>query len=313
MKILFFGTPDFAAVSLRAVAGTGEDIVGVITQPDRPKGRGYTLFPSPVKAEALSLGIPVFTPERVRGDEFAKTLAELDPDLILVVAYGKILPENVLSYPRFGCVNAHASLLPKYRGAAPIQRAIMAGERETGVTAMYMDEGLDTGDIILTRKVKIEDGDNFEAVHDKLAEAGADALCAVIAGIKAGTLTRTKQPEEGASYAHKIEDCDMRLDFSHDAASLSCRIRALSPVPAAYTTLPDGRRLRVYASLSEAETHAEALPGTVISVSGGRIGVACGSGTIYLTEVQPEGKRRMSAADFINGRGISPGGVLGGK
>ncbi len=310
MKILFFGTPDFAAVSLAAVAAAGEDVVGVVTQPDRPKGRGYALVPSPVKAMAAELGLPVYTPERVRGEEFAALLASLDPDLILVVAYGRILPKNVLDYPRFGCVNAHASLLPRYRGAAPIQRAIMAGETETGVTAMYMDEGLDTGDMILTKKVSIADTDDFEAVHDKLAAAGAEALRDVISGIKSGSLTRTPQPEEGATYAAKIEDGDMRLDFSDGARPLSCRIRALSPIPAAYTTLPDGRRLRVY-SASPADLSNDAAHGTVLSTSGGRILVACGDGAIFLDEVQPEGKRRMRAADFINGRGVAAGDVLG--
>lgn len=311
MKILFMGTPDFAAVCLDAVAATGENIVGVITQPDKPKGRGYTLMPPPVKVKAQELGLTVYQPERVRGEEFAELLSDLDPDLIIVVAYGKILPKNVLDYPRCGCINAHASLLPKYRGAAPIQRAIMDGETETGVTAMYMDEGLDTGDMILSKKVTIEDADNFEAVHDKLARAGADALRDVIAALNAGTLTRTPQPE-GATYAAKIEDADMVIDFTRPARELHCQIRALSPIPIAYTLMPDGKRLRIFAAEWSDEASSE-RPGTVVSVSGGRISVSTGDGVLMITQCQPEGKRRMTAADLINGRRIAVGDVLGAK
>lgn len=309
MRILFMGTPDFAATALDAVFKTGQELVGVVTQPDKPRGRGYTLTPPPVKVKAEELGLTVFQPERVRGEEFAETLAGLDPELIIVVAYGKILPKNVLDYPKYGCVNAHASLLPKYRGAAPIQRAIMEGETETGVTAMYMDEGLDTGDMILTKKVTIEETDNFESVHDKLAAAGAEALTDVISGILAGTLTRTPQPE-GATYAAKIEDCDMVLDFTRTARELSCQIRGLSPVPLSYTQMPDGRRLKIIAAEYDGTDSGEE-PGTVVSLSGGCVAVAAGRGVLRITNLQPEGKRRMTAADFINGRGISVGDRLG--
>ncbi len=303
------GTPDFAVPALNAVAASGEELVAVVTQPDRPRGRGYTLTPPPVKARALELGVRVLQPERIRGDEFASVLASLDPELIIVVAYGKILPKNVLDYPRFGCVNAHASLLPKYRGAAPMQRAIMAGERETGVTAMFMDEGLDTGDIILTKKVPIEDADNLEAVHDKLAAAGAEALTDVIAGIKAKTLTRTPQPE-GATYAAKIEDGDTLVDWARPAHEIWCLIRALSPAPLAYTLMPDGKRLKLAAAEYSADTAPGAAPGTVTSIAGGKIAVAAGSGTVYITECQPEGKRRMTSADLINGRRVAAGDVF---
>ena len=308
MKILFMGTPDIAAVSLGAIYETGETVVGVVTQPDKPKGRGYTLTPPPVKVMAQELGLRVLQPERIRTEEFAETLAELDPDLIIVVAYGKILPANVLSYPRYGCINAHASLLPKYRGAAPIQRAIMEGETETGVTAMYMDEGLDTGDMILTRRVTIEENDNFETVHDKLAVAAADALTETIAQIKAGTITRTPQLE-GFTYAAKIEDADMVLDFNRTARELHCQVRGLCPIPIAYTHTPDGKRLRVYTAEYDG-TDANKPVGTVTSTANGKIAVACGSGTLYITECQPEGKRRMTSADLINGRRIAVGDVL---
>ncbi len=308
MRILFMGTPDFAVPALDAVVAAGEEVSAVVTQPDKPRGRGYTLTPPPVKVRAESLGLRVLQPERIRGEEFAADLAKLDPELIIVVAYGKILPKNVLDYPRFGCVNAHASLLPKYRGAAPMQRAIMAGEHETGVTAMYMGEGLDTGDIILTKKIAIEDSDDFEAVHDKLAAAGAEALTDVIAGIKAGTLARTPQPE-GATYAAKIEDADMDIDWSCPAREIWCRIRALSPVPLAYTFMPDGKRLKLVAA-SYDDTETGACPGTVTSLSGGRIAVSTGRGTLYIKECQPEGKRRMTSADLINGRRVAVGDKL---
>ena len=308
MKILFMGTPDFAVPALKAVASGEDEVVAVVTQPDKPRGRGYTLTPPPVKSAALELGLHVLQPERIRGEEFAAVLNELCPELIIVVAYGKILPKNVLDFPRFGCVNAHASLLPKYRGAAPMQRAIMAGERETGVTAMYMDEGLDTGDIILTKKVRIEDTDNLENVHDKLAAAGAEALTDVIAGIKSNTLTRTPQPD-GATYAAKIEDGDMKLDWDRPAREIWRQVRALSPTPLAYTFMPDGKRLKLIAAECSDET-ASAAPGTVLSLEGGKIAVAAGGGTLLITECQPEGKRRMTAADLINGRRICVGDVL---
>lgn len=303
------GTPDFAATALEAVYKTGESIVGVVTQPDKPKGRGYTLAPPPVKVKAEELGLDVYQPERVRTDEFAQLLAELAPELILVVAYGKILPKNVLDYPKYGCINAHASLLPKLRGAAPIQRAIMEGETVTGVTAMYMDEGLDTGDMILKKLVDITDTDNFETVHDKLAVAGAEALVEVIAQINAKTIERTPQPE-GATYAAKIENADCRLDFSRSAAQIHNIIRGLSPIPLSFTHTPDGKLLKITTSEVADAYVSTGVPGEVTDVTGGKIRVACGKGDIFILGAQPEGKRRMSAADLINGRRIVKGDIL---
>ena len=308
MRILFMGTPEFAVPALDAVAASGEQLVAVVTQPDKPRGRGYTLAPPPVKVRALELGVPVLQPETIRGDAFAAELSALRPDLIFVVAYGKILPKNVLDFPRYGCVNAHASILPKYRGAAPSQRAIMAGEMLTGVTAMYMDEGLDTGDIILTKKITIEDCDNLASVEKKLAAAGAAALTDVIVGIKERTLIRFPQPS-GATYAAKIEDADMRVNWTQPARRLWCLVRALSPSPLAYTLMPDGKRLKL-AAAGYNDKDQNAAPGTVVSVDGGRISVATGHGTFYITECQPEGKRRMTAADLINGRRLAVGDVL---
>ena len=308
MRIMFMGTPEIASAVLEAIADAGEDIVAVVTQPDKPKGRGYTMTPPPVKVTAEKLGLPVSQPDRIKTDEFRAYLDAVDPELIIVVAYGKILPDFVLDKPKYGCVNAHASLLPKYRGAAPIQRAIMDGERETGVTAMYMDAGLDTGDMILTRRVEIADDDDFAIVHDKLAKAASEAMVETIKQIKDGNVTRTPQPE-GFTYAHKIEDADMVLDFGENAKRLHDKIRALTP--SAYTKTPDGKRLRVIASEYDINACENSAAGTVASVSGGKIAVKCGAGTLYITKCQPEGKRPMAASDLVNGRRVKVGDILG--
>ena len=308
MRIVFMGTPEIAAAVLAAISDAGHDIAGVVTQPDKPKGRGYNLTPPPVKVEAERRGIPVFQPEKIRTEEFARLLEGLAPELIIVVAYGKILPANVLALPKYGCVNAHASLLPKYRGSAPIQRAIMNGERETGVTAMYMDEGVDTGDMISSIRVPIGDGDDFGVVHDKLAAAAAELMVSTTAAIEAGTAERTPQPD-GATYAPKITNDDMKLDFTKSAESLANTVRALSPSPSAYATDGDGRRLRVLAAEWD-DADSGVLPGVVASVAGGRIAVGCGRGTLYILRCQPEGKRPMTAADLCNGRRIRVGNAL---
>ena len=310
MKILFMGTPDFALFSLRALVEAGEDIIGVVTQPDKPKGRGYTLTPPPVKVYATEQGIPVYQPNTLRGEEFANLLAELSPDLIIVVAYGKILPANVLEFPKYGCINVHGSLLPAYRGAAPMQRAIMEGQYETGITTMMMDVGLDTGDMLLVGKVTIEENDNFETIHDKLGECGASTLLETLDELRAGTLTRTKQDDSLATYAAKIEKSDCLIDFTKPACGVHNQIRGLSPIPLAFTYTPDGKMLKV--SATEVSGHGGVLApaGTVLSLSGGKIEVACGCGSIFILSVLPEGKKRMAAADFINGRKIAVGDVL---
>jgi len=310
MRILFMGTPDFALFSLRALVEAGEDVVGVVTQPDKPKGRGYTLTPPPVKVYALEQGIAVYQPNTLRGEEFASLLAEIDPELIVVVAFGKILPQSVLEYPKHGCINVHGSLLPEYRGAAPMQRAIMEGKKETGVTTMMMDVGLDTGDMLLVGKIEICEHDNFETVHDKLGACGAETLIRTLEKLKNGTLTRTPQDGTLATYAAKIEKGDCVIDFSRTAQEVHDQIRGLSPIPLAFTHTPDGKMLKVIASeVSKREAHAEA--GTVVSLSDGRITVACGTGAVDLLTVLPEGKKRMSASDFINGRKINVGDRLG--
>lgn len=309
MRILFMGTPDFALFSLRALVEAGENVIGVITQPDKPKGRGYTLTPPPVKVYALEQNLPVLQPNTLRGEEFAATLEKLDPELIIVVAYGKILPANVLEYPKYGCVNVHGSLLPEYRGAAPMQRAIIDGKKETGITTQMMDAGIDTGDILLTEKVEITPTDNFETVHDKLGACGASVLLRTIAALRAGTLVRTPQSSDRATYAAKIEKTDCVINFSKPAAAVHDQIRGLSPIPLAFTHTPDGKMLKVIAS-EVANTSDTALPGTVLSFADGKITVACAPGAVSLLSVLPEGKKRMSAADFINGRKVNIGDVF---
>lgn len=307
MRILFMGTPDFALFSLRALVEAGEDVVGVVTQPDKPKGRGYTLTPPPVKVYAEEKGLPVYQPRTLRDEEFADLLRQIDPDVIVVVAFGKILPANVLDYPQYGCVNVHGSLLPAYRGAAPMQRAIIDGCAETGITTMFMDVGLDTGDMLLKKSVAIDLYDTFETVHDKLGECGAELLLRTLALLEKGEILPEKQDDALATYAAKIEKEDCLLDFSRTAKEVHDRIRGLSPIPLSFTHTPDGRLLKI---LSSEPTEGKGRPGEVISLSGGRITVACGEGAIALLSVLPEGKKKMSSADFINGRRISVGDIL---
>ncbi len=304
------GTPDFAKTILAALyEKSGAEIVGVVTQPDKPKGRGYVLMPPPVKEYALSVSLPVYQPTTLRTEEFANLLANLAPELIVVAAYGKILPKSVLDFPKYGCVNAHASLLPKFRGAAPIQRAILEGETETGVTAMYMAEGLDTGDMILTERVSITEADNFETLHDKLALAGAAAMLRTVDAIKNGTVTREKQDDALATYAAKIEKADGVIDFSAPVAETARRVRALSPFPLAFAKTPDGKMLKFVAAEATGET-TDAEGGTVLSADKTGFTVACGGGVLAVHTVVPEGKGRMAAADFVRGRKIAVGDVL---
>ena len=310
MKILFMGTPDFAVFTLRALVERGENVVGVVTQTDKPRGRGYELLPTPVKAYALEHNIPVYQPKTLRGEEFAALLSEIDPELIIVVAYGKILPVNVLEYPKYGCINVHGSLLPAYRGAAPMQRAIMDGCAVTGVTTMYMAEGLDTGDMLLKAELPIEDTDNFETIHDKLGLLGAQTMLQTLDALRANTLVPEVQDDSLANYAEKIQKSDLLLDFSLDARTLHNHIRGTSPIPLSFTHLPNGSLLKVYAArvYDEDKVHAQA-PGTVVGLDG-EILVACGKGTLALTQVIPEGKKRMGAADYIRGRKINLGDLL---
>ncbi len=312
MRIVFMGTPDFAAVCLEAVYNHPEaEIVGVLTQPDTQKGRGMKLIPSPVKVFALDHGIPVYQPETLRDGAFADTLAELAPELIMVAAYGKILPSYVLDFPKYGCVNAHGSLLPLYRGASPIQRAIMDGLTRTGITIQCMACGIDTGDMLLKGECDILPEDDFGTLHDKLAVIAGDLLCQVIDKTLDGSLAacRCSQCDAEATHAPKILKEDTILDFTQSAHGLWCLIRGLSPAPLAMTKTPDGKLLKIAAAtLCDAST--DAAPGTVIGLDAG-IAIACGDGSVLLaTSVVPEGKKRMDAADYIRGRKLHLGDVL---
>ena len=309
MKILFMGTPDFAIPTLNAIIESGEEIVGVVTQPDKPKGRGYELLPTPIKAFALSKGIEVYQPDTLRDEAFAELLEKLAPELIVVVAYGKILPENVLNYPKYGCINVHGSILPEYRGAAPMQRAIIDGKSETGVTIMYMEKGLDTGDMLLVEKCPINENDNFEDIHDRLSTLGASALIKTVEILKSGKAERVKQDDLLATYAAKIEKIDCALNFNKSAKELHDLIRGLSPIPLSFTKTPDGKLLKVLESRVVDNEKIFGKAGEVISV-GDDIRVACGKGAISLLRVLPEGKGRMSAADFVRGRKIKVGDIL---
>ena len=308
MRLIFMGTPDFAIPTLRALA-SAHDVVCVVSQPDKPKGRGMQLHPTPVKAAAMELGIEVRQPATLKDGAFLPDLTELRPDAIVVVAYGKILPEYLLNFPKYGCINVHGSLLPAYRGAAPMQRAIMDGNKVTGITTMQMAKGLDTGDMLEVAEVEITENDNFETIHDKLSAVGADLILSTLTGLEAGTITPVKQDDSLATYAAKIEKSDCLLDFTRSAQELHDQIRGLSPIPLAFTKL-NGKLLKIVASKVSAETTAKA-PGTVLSTDKGVIAVATGGGILHITEVLPEGKGRMSAAAFVNGKKIAVGDLLG--
>lgn len=309
MKIMFMGTPEIAATCLCALIGEGLDICAVVSREDKPRGRGNVMTPTPVKSLALENNIPVYTPSTLRDGSFYSLLEEIRPELIVVVAYGKILPKEVIDFPRYGCINAHVSLLPKYRGAAPMQRAIMEGEGETGVTVMYMDEGLDTGDIIISESFPIGPTDDFEAIHDRSALVGGRLLIKAIADIEAGTATRTPQDNSLATYAKKVEREDAKIDFTLTATELDFRIRGVTPIPGAFA-YHNGKVLKISCATV---TSGKGKPGEVIDLSSsgaGYITVACGEGALRIATVVPEGKGRMSAGDFVRGRKIALGDIL---
>lgn len=310
MKVLFMGTPDFAKECLMAVYEAGHEVAGVVTQPDKPRGRGYELTPPPVKVWATEHGIPVYQPETLRDEAFLGELREIDPEVIIVAAYGKILPPYIIDYPKYGCINAHGSLLPRHRGASPIQRAILEGDSETGITVMYMEEGLDTGDMILKVSTPITDEDNFETLHDRLAQIGGEAVCEVLCQFEKGTAVREKQDDSLSTYAAKITKEDCNIDFSKSAREIFCQVRALSPFPLAFTKTPDGRLLKIL-SAELCEGASGAKPGTVAAVGDFGFEVACGDRRkIRILGVLPEGKGRMSAADYIRGRRLEAGDML---
>ena len=308
MRILFMGTPDFARANLQALCDKGMEVVGVVTPQDKPKGRGLTLTPCDVKKYALEKGLPVYQPLTLKDGAFLDTLKELDPELIVVVAYGKILPKYVLDYPKYGCINCHASILPEYRGAAPIQRAIIDGKTETGVSIQRMDIGIDTGDVICVEKVTIEPSDDFEAVHDKLAVASSKGLLKAVQLLSEGKATYTPQGDE-FTYAEKITKDDCYIDFNGAVNDVHNRIRGLSPIPLSFTRTADGKVLKIVkAHISDKSANGKI--GEVVFLDSS-IHVKCKDGVIALDMIVPEGKGRMNARDLINGRKIAVGDILG--
>ncbi|MCS4278216.1 methionyl-tRNA formyltransferase [Stenotrophomonas rhizophila] len=300
MKIVFAGTPAFAVSSLRAAARHHE-VVAVYTQPDRPAGRGRGLAPSPVKLDAIARGIPVFQPESLKTPEAQQQLRDLQPDLMVVVAYGLILPKAVLTIPTHGCWNVHASLLPRWRGAAPIQRAIQAGDTETGVCLMQMEAGLDTGPVLLKQHIAIGANDTGGQLHDRLAALGEQVLSDGLGLLRAGIKPIAQpQPEAGVTYAHKLDKAEARLDWSGDAQALARTVRAFNPWPIAEATLA-GERVRIHGAIALEDNQGKA-PGTLLAASREGIDIACGQGALRLRVLQREGGKAITAADYLNAR-----------
>lgn len=309
MRIIFMGTPDFAVNVLESIVAAGHEVVGVYTQPDKPKGRGKSMQFTPVKETAVKYDIPVYQPEKVREPEVVAQMAELKPECIVVVAFGQILPESILNLPAYGCINVHASLLPKYRGAAPIQRVIIDGETVSGVTTMYMAKGLDTGDMIEKIEIPIEAKETGGSYHDKLAEAGAKLILTTLEKLANGTAERIPQDDSQSCYAHMLNKAMGQLDFERPAAELERLIRGLNPWPSAYTKL-QGKTLKVY----EADVVAcneDCENGTVVAVDKKSFTVKCGEGALQIFALQLEGKKRMETAAFLLGFTVTKGMKLG--
>lgn len=310
MRIVFMGTPDFAVGSLQALCESGKhEILAVVTQPDRPKGRGNKLLQTPVKEYALAHGLTVYQPQKVKTPEFVELLHELQPELIVVAAFGQFLSKEILELPKYGCINVHASLLPKYRGAAPIQYAIIKGEKESGVTIMQMDIGMDTGAMLDNVVVPIAENTTMGELHDALREQGAALLLEVIDKIAAGTAVAEPQDNEQATYATLLDRSMEHIDWSKTAQEVHNLIRGFNPAPSTFTKLPNGKSLKIWGSKMTDKSSAAAA-GTVIETGKHSFFVACGEGVLEITEVQPESKKRMPAQVFLNGRGVQEGDLL---
>lgn len=301
LNIIFAGTPDFAARHLQALLNSQHNVIGVYTQPDRPAGRGKKLTASPVKELAIANNIPVFQPGSLRKEPAQQELAALNADIMVVVAYGLILPKVVLDTPRLGCINVHGSILPRWRGAAPIQRALWAGDKETGVTIMQMDVGLDTGDMLLKTTLPIEDNDTSASLYEKLAEQGPIALLQALEGLANGTLAAEKQDESLASYAEKLSKEEARLNWNKSAKQLWQEVRAFNPWPVSYFE-HQGNTIKVWQT-QVSETTSTAAPGTIISATKKGIEVATADGVLTLLSMQLPGKKPLSVADILNARG----------
>lgn len=308
MRILFMGTPDFAVPSLSALLNHGDEIVGVITQPDKPRGRKQTLTPPPVKEAALSHGISVFQPTTLKDGAFEDELKRLNPDIIIVVAYGKILPEYILDYPKYGCINVHGSLLPAYRGAAPIQRCVINGETETGVTTMLMDKGLDTGDMLLCEKTKIGEYETAGELVDRLSVLGAKVLIETLEKIKDNSITQTPQDNSKATYAAMLDKNTGKIDWTLSADKIFSLVKGCNPYPVAHTTL-SGEPLKIFAC--EIGKECDGAPGEILEFPDKKIRVACGNKTsVLISELQLFGKKRMMSDSFLNGHALKTGEAL---
>ena len=303
MRVIFMGTPEFAVAALNKIHEAGHEVAAVYTQPDKAKGRSGKLQPPPVKVRAMELGLPVFQPERLREEENVTAIRALEPEIIIVAAYGQILPESILAIPPLGCINIHASLLPKYRGAAPIERSILDGEEKTGVTTMYMAKGLDTGDMIEQAETEILPEDTGETLTERLAGMGGELILSTMEKLKNGTAVRTPQKEEESSYAKMLDKAMGEMDFSRTATELERSIRALIPWPCASTVI-DGKRVKIY----RAEvTEQSGTPGEILEVTKKYFTIACGSGALRIRNLQPEGKKPMDTAAYLNGKKLEAG------
>ncbi|MFO7982719.1 MAG: methionyl-tRNA formyltransferase [Desulfuromonadales bacterium] len=303
IRTVFMGTPDFALETLKGLIEAGVDLCAVYTQPDRPSGRGRKLTPPPVKVLAEQHDIPVFQPPKLRAPEAVEQLRELEPDLIVVVAFGQILPKSVLEIPEYGCINVHASLLPRYRGAAPINKAIIDGEESTGITTMLMDEGLDTGDMLVRKSLAIGPEETAGELHHRLALLGRETMVETLARLCAGTLEPEPQDDEKSSYAPMLKKEDGRIDWSRSAEEIHNQVRGLDPWPGAYTKL-EGKDIKLFGT-SPLEGSGE--PGTVLSADSEGVRIACGEGVLLCRELQLPGRKRLPTADFVRGRTMVPG------
>ncbi len=322
MRIVFMGTPDFSVPALKALVEAGHQVIAVVTQPDKPKGRGKEVQMTPVKIQAMEYGIPVYQPAKVREASFVEVLKGLEADVYVVIAFGQILPKAVLELPKYGCINIHASLLPKYRGAAPIQWCVIDGERETGITTMMMDVGLDTGDMLEKAVIPIEEKETGGSLHDKLSLAGGDLILSTLKKLEEGTLVRTPQTDEGTCYAKMLTKSLGDIDWNQDAVSIERLIRGLNPWPSAYT-MWNGKTIKIWAAdviagreaaefLSESGVPAETgtAPGTVVCSDKRGLVVCTGGGLLSIRELQMEGKKRMDTPAFLRGYPIPAGDVF---
>mgnify|MGYP000867905932 CR=1 FL=1 len=308
MKVVFMGTPEFAVYSLKALL-TQHEVLAVVTQPDKPRGRGKKLVPTPVKAYALEQGLKVYQPEKVNDPAFVSLLEELNPEVIAVTAFGQILPEGILNIPKYGCINVHGSLLPKYRGAAPMQWSIMEGETVTGITTMFMAKGMDTGDMLLKTEVEITPEDTFASVHDKMAEAGAVLLLDTLAAMQAGTVERVPQNHEAATYAPMITKETGHIDWKKSAEEIINLMRGLDPAPGAYSIYVD-TPLKLFRGTKAEGLYHQGQPGEVVDITKKGFVVKCGDGALTITELQATGKKRMSADAYLRGHAIKQGVLL---